>query len=205
MIKELNLKPGDYAVIEDRAGSIGNWDIRDQVEDLTNMLASSYLEDIKLIGFSEGAAAVITVLDKLANDDSFLDYTNVRDVLSAAITIESITLQGSSLRVKGWDENRYNNLPQRLSKVARNAQLLDVWNEASFVHSHAAQGWEKNSLSYDSRPWWQRTLYSIGSFFTGGSDIYSRIDTLAGTGLKYHNDPLTNIDFINDIKKEMNL
>lgn len=176
------------------------WEIEDQVQGL-EMALTGYgeLTDIKLIGHSEGACAIVTVLDKLAKDDSYLADTNVRDELQAAVMLEGITgwtdVNMPFLdTISGWDEDAYNDLPMRLAVVAPQALLLDVWNKASVVHSQGRMpGWNKsNTFSYDSRPWWYRGLCGIAPFGSG-------VDSLIGTGLGYHNDPLTNQKVIDEI------
>jgi len=110
------------------------WEIGDQVSALEKALTNYDLTDIKIIGHSEGAAAIVTVLDKLANDDNFLAETNVRDELEAAVMLDCPTGIFHNL-VDGWEDNRYNNLPDRLKGAEMgHVKLLDVWNDASPAH-----------------------------------------------------------------------
>jgi hypothetical protein len=163
------------------------WEVQDQTQGLTDLLATGQLTDIKIIGHSEGGAAIVTVLDQLANDDSFLAETNVRDELKAAIMLETPTVP-----LIGWNPSRYNNLPQELVDVGMDVQLLDVWNEASPAHMIGTMpGWGAgNTYSHDTRnPWLD--------LFGGLLGLFSRFGG-------YHNDPLTNQGVIGEIKKTIN-
>jgi hypothetical protein len=181
-------------------GPPGNrWEIQDQVQGLTNFLATTELTDIKLIGHSEGAAAIITVLDNLAQTGGYIGGKNIGDELTAAITIDAPTVMGADSVVDGWDVDRYNKLPDRLTRGGMNVQLLDVWNEASIAHSTCTMpGWgEQNTYSYDSRPLWQRAFNWV--FAT------NELDRVIGSMFwGYHNDPLTNSGVIERIGEALN-
>jgi RHS repeat-associated protein len=158
------------------------FEIGDQVVGLEFALTEWDLTDIKLIGHSEGAAAIVDVLDKIANDDNYLAGTTVRDELEAAIMLENITGDPSWI-VGDWSDHAYDYLPDRLAKkLERHVKLLDVWNLASIVHeSGIMPGWGMfNSYWY----WYSHGIFSI---------------------MANHNDPLTNPDVIDEIKETLGI
>ena len=168
----------------------------DQAGDLEFALATGDYKDIKIIGHSEGAAATAIVLDRMANDSSYLANTNVRDELTAAFLLDAPT-GISDFFVGGPSINSaYNNLPAEVhaNTSMGNVILADIWNTASIVHSLGDMpGWERNSHSYDSRSWWEQTLSYFSPELLPG---YSYFDLL-NTG-RYHSDPLTS-DYTIDV------
>ncbi|MBN2543353.1 RHS repeat-associated core domain-containing protein [bacterium] len=198
MIDSLNIDSSEKVIFvtepEETFGAIGGsgWEIQDQVTGLESYLLGD-LTDIKLIGHSEGAAAIITVLDKLANDDNYLADTNVRNELQAAVMVEGITGILHNV-VQGWEDNRYNDLPGRLAKKAPNATLLDVWNAASIVHSTGRMpGWSKSNTYFYNSSW----LGSHMHWFFGPIGLLGRW----GMTLKYHADPLADSKVIERVKE----
>jgi RHS repeat-associated protein len=131
------------------------WEVQDQTQDLINILETEELTDIKLIGHSEGASAIVNVLDRLSHEDEFLDDTNVRDQLEAAVMLEGLSGM-SGLVVDGWDPWTYNNLPADLAEKNINVRLMDIWNGSSaYVHSIGTMpGWDwTNSWTYYTQVW----------------------------------------------------
>ena len=71
--------------------------------------------------------------------------------------------------------------------------MYDVWNKASIVHMTGVMpGWELNSYSYDSRPWWV-----IGYHMTGGPMAFA--DRVLSTAREYHSDPTSNPEVIEQV------
>jgi RHS repeat-associated protein len=198
MIAALNIDPSEHVVfiVEPEATFGGpSVEIQDQVAALESLLLSDQLTDIKLIGHSEGAASIVTVLDELAENDDYLANTNVRDELKAAVMLDNITGIPHNV-VDGWEDNRYNNLPDRLKSAGMNINLLDVWNTASIVHSTGRMpGWDaSNTYSYNSS-WFGSHMH----WFIGPIGQFGR---WGRTG-KYHADPLTNSKVIERVRETL--
>jgi hypothetical protein len=172
-------------------GSIwsGGFEIEDQVAGLEYLLSHENLTDIKLIGHSEGAAAIITVLDKLSQTGGNMGGKNIGDELKAAVTIEAPTTSLLGIEadwcVSGWNQDRYNDLPKELGGKFPGLQLLDIWNENSLAHSAGPMpGWSTiNTYSYGSFYLWPWNW----CFIPGA-----------------HNDPLTNHEVIEKIQETIN-
>ncbi len=190
MIEALNIdrnKEQVYIMYENPEGNTFGFpfEIQDQVQGITDFLATTPLTDIKLIGHSEGAAAIITVLDKIANDDTFLADTNIRSELQAAITIEAPTI-GLGLEadnfVLGWDQDRYDNLPLELYGKGIGVELLDIWNEVSLVHSTCPMpGWSDYSWSYSSATWWNPWTWDFWNAHSNpleNQEVFDRIQEI---------------------------
>jgi hypothetical protein len=111
------------------------------------------LTDITLIGYSEGAATVATLLSNLADDPTFLADTNVREQLTAAFLLEVPT--GTDFAVLNWDGRNMVNLPRRLADAGMGkVKLGDIWNMGSKVHLPGPiLGWEAHSYPYGDIRW----------------------------------------------------
>jgi hypothetical protein len=204
LIKALNIDWGKEKVrlVFENPGSEtygcfpSGFEVQDQQSQLEQLLESEQFTDLKLIGHSEGAAAIVNVLNNLAENDDYLTQYDVRGQLKAAVMLDNIT-GVSDLPVAGWNDTAYNNLPKRLVEKAPNAQLLDVWNRASIVHNTGKMpGWKsENSYSYDSRPWW---ISGFQTFHPAGP-----VARIAGTATSYHGDPMSNPDVIDQVVRMM--
>jgi RHS repeat-associated protein len=174
----------------------------DQASQLMWDLATGDYHDIKLIGHSEGALAIVSVLDAMADIPTLLP--NARNEIKAAVMLDAPTGIAGSF-VSGFDQSDYNNLPGRLNKADMKTGLLDVWNEASPVHSPGPMpGWDdSNTYSYDSRSAAYR-MYLEFIYAFGYDDVY--FWDMVANGVDYHNDPTTNPgvmdrigDFLDDL------
>jgi RHS repeat-associated protein len=159
-------------------------------QQIIDYLNSNDLTDIKIIGFSEGAAATGKFLNDLAANPNIVK--NSSEIQGAAL-LECPT-GISDLMVNNFDDSMLYNLPKIL-----NFPVLDIWNRASIVHdSGTLPRWNKtNSFSYDSRPWWAQGLEYLGAFaadyalgWAGGAGL-DLLYQLAMTGKVYHGDILT--------------
>jgi hypothetical protein len=165
------------------------FEIQDQVQGLTDCLATGELTDIKIIGHSEGAAATAVVLDKLAKNNGFIGETNVGVELTAAFLLDAPTGIGDLFVGPGcFDINHaYYNLPRDIHNVPsmREVILADIWNTASLVHAHGNMpGWNGYSHPYDSRAWWDTILtVPVFPWYLAAQGV--------GTLVSYHNDPRT--------------
>jgi RHS repeat-associated protein len=128
----------------------GGFEIGDQYNDLVDALQSGEYTDIKLIGHSEGAATVAKVLDKIAEDDSFLADTDVRDELAAAVLLDCPT-GWVDFFVLNWDDAALVNLPQRLSDKGISMDFADIYT--TWIHSVTREGWEgySHKISVEGR------------------------------------------------------
>ena len=124
-------------------------------------------KDIKLLGFSEGAAAVGSFLSTLADYPGILSE-DVRAQLRAAVLLECPAGGAPDFVTSGFNRGMLANLPKRLTNAGINMKLADVWNKASIVHGGKLEGWGKQSKPYDSRPWWERGICNVAEFFGQG-------------------------------------
>jgi RHS repeat-associated protein len=127
----------------DPTGLFGT-DVGPRLSALNDIMGIGALTDIKLVGYSEGAATVATFLSNLADNPG--SCNNFSD-LTAAFLLETPTW-GTTLP-HNYDPGCLNDLPSRLKGVT----LADIWNTNSGVHiSGILPGWEKdvNSFRYDS-------------------------------------------------------
>lgn len=125
------------------------------LDQINNDASFSTLTDIKIIGFSEGAATLAQFLAELVEDPGIVDSRFLEE-LTAAILIECPT-GASDIWVNGWDDSVMEGLPQALHNVEGLEDLIvaDIWNAASIVHNGGVKaGWEDYSFSYCSIPWY---------------------------------------------------
>lgn len=132
-------------------------DVGPRLAQLECRLLEGDLTNIKLVGFSEGAATIGTLLANVADNPNYM--TNVRDELKLAMLLECPTGPLTERGIHNYDWTRLNNLPDRLTAAGAKRQLGDAWNSASMVHRTKLDGW--NSYSYDSRPWYVRAFDHI--------------------------------------------
>ena len=132
----------------------------ERLEKLYGELAKGHT-DVKLLGFSEGAATVGAFLSQLASDpagtQARMGSTKATDIV-AAVLFECPASTVSSLRGNGFDRSMLTNLPKRLAEARLKIGLSDVWNKASIVHGGALSGWKGYSYSYDSRSWIEQRM-----------------------------------------------
>jgi len=155
------------------------WNVGPRLEQLLGRLGQGDLTDIKLIGFSEGAATVGTFLARLAENPNIVS-SSVRSELRSAILMDCPTGTGQSLAMWNYDSAALNKLPQHLADARIDISLADVWNRASMVHGGQLPGWKGVSFSYDSRPWYEqaftRAAGPVGAIYRGARTM------------SYHND-----------------
>jgi len=159
------------------------WDVGPRLHQLMDTLQG--LTDIKLVGFSEGAATVGVLLSDLADGRSTLSPSIVGE-LRAAVMLECPTGLGQQLAIRGYDDRSLYDLPGRLEKARIDIDIADIYNSASVVHGGPLPGWEGRTFSYDSRPWYLKAIDwtpSMGPFSLGfGARVAG---TLGSRG--YHN------------------
>lgn len=206
MIEALNIDTSKEKIyyVDDTLSGLP-FEIQDQAQGLTELLSTGELTDIKIVGHSEGAAATAVVLDQLANDNSYLANTNVRNQLTAAFLLDAPT-GISDFFVRGPSINRaYHDLPAEVHAhpSMREMKMADIWNTASIVHSPGQMsGWEYHSYSYDSRSWVEKAFsFSLSFLCPGPIPGYSYSDII-GTAFKYHGDPLAS-DYTIDVIKNL--
>jgi hypothetical protein len=140
--------------------------------------------DVKLFGFSEGAATVATFLWQLANDPQGtgekMGSTPISEI-KAAVLFECPNNHISRF-FGDFDTSDpptfhgLNNIPDKLSNAKLDIRLADVWNTASIVHGGTAKGWEGLSHSYDSRDVPQRqSLLGIFTRLINTGDYHGNI------------------------------
>ena len=161
LVKQGIINAGEkYALLYDTDSEFMGFDVNQRLQRLYDELATGHT-DVKLLGFSEGAATVGAFLSQLASDpagtQARMGSTKATDI-AAAVLFECPASTLSSLRGNGFDRSMLNKLPDRLAKAKLNIRLSDVWNKASIVHGGSLSGWGGHSYSYDSRPWYERGL-----------------------------------------------
>jgi hypothetical protein len=125
--------------------------INERLDFLVNTLEDFNCTDIKLVGFSEGAATVGAFLDKLANNSKFLKDSPIRDELQMAVLMEAPTAPFAAGIMNGYTDNTLKNLPERLLlKAGIKIQLGYIFNSASVVGSIVPKGWGGKTYSYTS-------------------------------------------------------
>ena len=159
------------------------YDVAPRLDQLTQELATGSYTDIKLIGFSEGAAAVGVMLSELAKG-SLGD--NVQSVLSeeleAAFLLETPAgfNRVAAGAVRGFEEADVNGLPKKLRTSGYDVTLGDIWVRESLVHqSIPIYGWEDCAYSYNSispmwglDQWWAFPLRAILTPTAFHSDVW---------------------------------
>jgi len=160
--------------------------VESRVQQITDALTNDELTDIKLIGFSEGAAAIGTFLSRLADDLNIIS-SSARDELSAAILLECPSGIGGSIFVTDYGVRTLYDLPSELKEAGINISLANIYNEASMATTFPGlRGWGDVTHSYDSRPRWYQEMANI-AFFGG------LFDKVVGTVFGgYHTDILHN-------------
>lgn len=114
--------------------------------------------NVMLLGFSEGAATIVSFLWQLANDPGGTAQkmgSTPASEISAAVLFECTA--GISSMTYGDHSPPglfpgLDGLPRALTNAELNIRLADVWNINSVVHGQPANGWEKLSYPYSSTP-----------------------------------------------------
>ena len=125
-----------------------------RVDLLAETLVDNHCTNIKLVGFSEGAATVGAFLDKLATHSKYLEDSSIRKELKMAILMEALACPGAAGLFSGYTDNTLKNLPSRMVKADINIQLGYIYNDASIVATPVPEGWDGKTYSYTSyHPW----------------------------------------------------
>jgi RHS repeat-associated protein len=161
-------------------------DVDPRLQQLEERLAKGDLTDIKLIGFSEGAATVGTFLANIADNREYA--ASYRGELRSAMLLECPTGPGTFTRLDNYNYSKLNDLPKRLKNANVKISIGDAWNSASIVHRTTPSGEGWNRYSYDSRSWALRMLDHIPNIY---SLAFSQIYRTANVG-GYHGDIINN-------------
>jgi len=149
-----------YALLYDTDREFMGFDVAERLDKLYGELATGHT-DVKLLGFSEGAATVGAFLSQLASDpagtQARMGLTKATDIV-AAVLFECPVSTVSSLRGNGLNRGMLEDLPGNLARARFKIRLSDVWNKASIVHGGSLSGWEGHSYSYDSRSWIEQRM-----------------------------------------------
>ncbi|MFC2020567.1 RHS repeat-associated core domain-containing protein [Chloroflexota bacterium] len=192
MIKALEIdKSGERVVfLGDNDAGVGVLDpyVGDQYAMLKAVLEEDVLTDVKIIGFSEGAAATVMVLDDIANGAQY------GDEITHAIMLET------PRALFGYDNNKRIDLPDRLAEEKSGNKGIvvgDFRNTASFVSSDPGWGGGADSY-YDSFfepwPWLEAAAYY--------ANPWAGVAATAINQIVNHNDITTDqrtYDFIGDV------
>jgi hypothetical protein len=136
--------------------------VESRVQQITDALTNDELTDIKLIGFSEGAAAIGTFLSRLADDQNIIS-SSARDELSAAILLECPTGIGGSIFVTDYGVRTLYDLPSELEEAGIDINIANIYNRASMATTFPGmRGWGDVTHSYDSRSWLERSTGLLG-------------------------------------------
>jgi hypothetical protein len=137
------------------------YDVTPRLTELNKIMSINALTDIKLVGYSEGAATVASYL---------ADTDNINENLTAAFMLERPTW--------GWPVisgyNPFINVPEKVEQAKPGIIMADIWNTASIVHNSPIDDWgERYSYPYDSRSFLEKVrTFFLGSFIDS-SAFYS--------------------------------
>ncbi|MFC2003977.1 RHS repeat-associated core domain-containing protein [Chloroflexota bacterium] len=157
----------------------------DQKTALAEALASGEYTDIKVIGYSEGAAATAMVLNDIAGGASY-------DELDMAFMLDT-----PDIGIQDFDSSIMDNLPSRVAKKDADIRAVSI-TSSDFVFS-SKQGWESGDYSvstddwYD--PWLEFTAYAIDPWVGLAATVYNQVD--------YHVDLTTDYDTYDIMMEEM--
>jgi hypothetical protein len=157
------------------------YDVTPRLSDLNQIIGISALTDIKLVGYSEGAATVAAYLS---------NTSSINDNLTAAFMLERPT----------WPLPGYNpliNVPEKLKEADLTKIILaDIWNNASIVHNSPISNWLGYSHPYDSRSSMEmaRTA-ALGNIFGISIDSIAFFNTYHGDIVSLHNEHLMVVSY----------
>ena len=154
--------------------------VNPRLDQLRTELNSGDHKDIKLLGFSEGAA---TVGKYLSETDAI--PSSVKGQLRAAVMLEGPFADIPQTVVQGFSTSCLDRLPEKLANAGIDIRLTDMWNTASIVHGGQLEGWGKNSYSYDSRPWWAQVACAVAQLTNAGQAAVNAYRA-AGTWVSFH-------------------
>ncbi|MBI4331763.1 MAG: RHS repeat-associated core domain-containing protein [Chloroflexi bacterium] len=165
------LKPGEkvYFLPDTNPGLLvfTNVNVNPRFMDLIGLLYSpNDYTDIKIMGHSEGAATVGTLMAELADNPNILPES-VRNQLRAVFLLETPTGL-ANLGVRNFNFFELSDLPRRLGNVRGGIIIADIYNSASKVHDMMIPGWEGNT--YDVATLYQKML---AMYLSGNWGLFS--------------------------------
>ncbi|MFC1953472.1 RHS repeat-associated core domain-containing protein [Chloroflexota bacterium] len=192
MKDNLNIKEGEQFLF------IGDTDgghvlkAGDQYEELKGVLESGDYSDIKIIGFSEGAAATVMILDDIAKG---ADYGDIR---------LAVMLETPNVGLVDYDNDKRKDLPNRLAGDTsgnRGIVVGDFRNKASWISSDP--GWDSGVDSYYDPfldPWMVALYWSIDWRAGAAATTIDQIENHCDVTTDQHT-----YDYVNDMLWDLGL
>ncbi|MFC1920701.1 hypothetical protein ACFLYQ_03135 [Chloroflexota bacterium] len=181
MVKALEIdKSGERVVfIGDNDAGTSDWYAGDQKAALKGVIEADVLTDIKIIGFSEGAAATAMVLNDYAEG-------NVSNNAGYKQIDMAFMLETPDIGIWGFDSDIMGDLSDKAKKKGVRAVSIT----SSDVLFTSKQGWKSGDYSvgtsdwYD--PWLEYAAYAVDPLAGLATTIYNQCD--------YHSDVTTSDD-----------